>query len=219
MIKNIIFDYDGVIVDSEILAGKAFTRYLKKYKNVDLSEDEFINYYSGNKTIDVIKILSKKYDLGDENDFFSNFLNFANPIITDELEPVEGIRDFLQQISQKRFIGSNNLKTRIMTGLKKVVLQDYFNEENIYTFDMVANPKPEPDVFLKVIEENKIKKDETIIIEDSVIGTIAGVKAGIKVIGLTAGKHWKNRPKKSLLDAGAYKVFTKYLDILEFIKN
>ena len=57
MIKNIIFDFDGVLVDSEILVAKAFARYLIKF-GVEIDQKEFANY-AGNKTISVIEILSK----------------------------------------------------------------------------------------------------------------------------------------------------------------
>ena len=76
---------------------------------------------------------------------------------------------------------------------------------------MVGIPKPKPDIFLRAIEDARIKISETIIIEDSVIGIHAGVAAGIKVIGLTAGGHWyKNRSNQELYDAGAYKVVNNY---------
>ena len=80
--------------------------------------------------------------------------------------------------------------------------------------DMVNNPKPEPDVYLKVIETYKLNKDETIIIEDSAVGVTAGVKAGVKVIGFTAGGHWfPHRSQQELLDAGASLIIDSYIDL------
>jgi Predicted phosphatase/phosphohexomutase len=58
MIKNIIFDFDGVLVDSEILAAKAFAKYMKKY-DIEIDENEFANF-AGKKTVQVIDILSLK---------------------------------------------------------------------------------------------------------------------------------------------------------------
>ena len=63
MIKNIIFDFDGVIVDSEILASKAYAKYFKDLK-YPLNEEQFYNY-AGMKTIEVIDILTKKYQISD----------------------------------------------------------------------------------------------------------------------------------------------------------
>ena len=76
---------------------------------------------------------------------------------------------------------------------------------------MVENPKPKPDIYLKVINENNLKLDETIIIEDSGIGVKAGSSAGITVFGITAGKHWHSkRDKNELYDNGALNIFETY---------
>jgi len=85
---------------------------------------------------------------------------------------------------------------------------------------MVKKPQPEPDIYLEVIENADISPDETIIIEDSVVGVQAGVSAKIKVIGLTAGEHWfAERTSKVLIDAGAYTVVKTYEDLLKIIKE
>ena len=68
MIKNIIFDFDGVIVDSEVLASKAFARYFNKL-GYSLKEENFYDF-SGRKTVDVINILSSKYKIKDKDKFY-----------------------------------------------------------------------------------------------------------------------------------------------------
>ena len=84
---------------------------------------------------------------------------------------------------------------------------------------MVKNPKPHPDIYLKVINENNLKLDETIIIEDSSIGVKAGNLAGLKVLGLTAGKHWhSNRDQNELYESGALDVFSNYKDLAQMIE-
>ena len=73
-----------------------------------------------------------------------------------------------------------------------------------------------PELFL----DNQLIKNETIIVEDSAVGVKAGVAAGLKVVGLTAGGHWhKNRSKNELLDAGAYTLANSYDDLLKEIKK
>ena len=85
---------------------------------------------------------------------------------------------------------------------------------------MVQKPKPYPDIYLKVLHQNNLKKEETVIIEDSSVGVKAGVAAGIKVIGLIAGSHWhEDRSEEELINSGAFKVVKeyKYLDsVLSF---
>ena len=73
---------------------------------------------------------------------------------------------------------------------------------------------------MKAIEDNKLIKAETLIIEDSAVGVMAGVAAGVKVIGLTAGGHWyENRDTKKLFDAGAFIVTNDYKKIIKIIKE
>jgi beta-phosphoglucomutase-like phosphatase (HAD superfamily) len=85
---------------------------------------------------------------------------------------------------------------------------------------MVDKPKPDPDIYLKAIDDNNLIKNQTIIIEDSEVGVMAGVRAGVKVIGITAGGHWhENRDDKELLDAGAFAVTNDYKKIFKLIES
>ena len=126
----------------------------------------------------------------------------------------------MKNTNHNRFIGSNSGKERIVRGLKKVGIDNYFNEDSISSFDTVGKSKPEPDVYQRLIDIATLDKKETIIIEDSAIGIQAGVATGVKVIGLTAGKHWhKGRSDQELLDAGAYDVVKNYKDMLLLINK
>jgi len=218
MVKNIIFDFDGVLVDSEMLVGKSFSRYLESLGHI-FDEKDF-GKYAGKKTIQIVEILSKKLSIKDSNKFFNDIMSIGLDIYRNELTTVIGAYEYVINSKYKLFIGSNNQKKRIIDGLKTVKLDKYFKPERIYSFDLVDRPKPHPDIYLKVIDENKLNKKETIIIEDSVVGVNAGVSAGIKVIGLTAGGHWyENRNEKELLDAGAFAVTDDYKKIAEIIES
>ncbi len=218
MIKNIIFDFDGVLVDSEILVAKAFTKYMQNV-GIETDEKEFASL-AGKKTVQVINILSKKYSIKDQQIFFNDIMKIASNIYKKELTTVKGAYDFVSNQKLNLYIGSNSMKDRIIDGLQRVGLNKYFKAEQIYSFDMVDNPKPDPDIYLKAIEDNNLIKNQTIIIEDSKVGVMAGVRAGVKVIGITAGGHWyKNRDDKELLDAGAFAVTNDYIKIFELIES
>ena len=218
MIKNIIFDFDGVLVDSEILVAKAFAKYMKTF-GISIDDKEFANY-AGKKTVEVIASLSEKYSIKNPQKFFDDIMDIASNIYKNELTIVNGVDEFLDEISLNLFIGSNSIKKRIIDGLNKVKLNKYFKPNQIYSFDLVDNPKPHPDVYLKAIEDNQLKKHETIIIEDSVVGVKAGCSADVRVIGLTAGGHWhENRDEKDLLEAGAIDVTNNYKKIKNIIES
>ena len=218
MIKNIIFDFDGVLVDSEILVAKAFAKYMKTFA-ISIDDKEFANY-AGKKTVEVIASLSEKYSIKNQQKFFDDIMDIASNIYKNELTIVNGVDEFLDEISLNLFIGSNSIKKRIIDGLNKVKLNKYFKPNQVYSFDLVDNPKPHPDVYLKAIEDNQLKKHETIIIEDSVVGVKAGCSADVRVIGLTAGGHWhENRDEKDLLEAGAIDVTNNYKKIKNIIES
>jgi len=218
MIKNIIFDFDGVLVDSEILVAKAFVKYMQNF-GVEIDEKEFVNF-AGKKTVQVIEILSKKYSIKDQQKFLTDIMDITSNIYKKELTAVEGAYEFVSKIKLNLYIGSNSIKDRIIDGLQRVELNKYFKSEQIYSFDLVENPKPHPDIYLKAIEDNHLKINETIIIEDSTVGVKSGCSAGVKVIGLTAGGHWhENRDEKELLDAGAFAVTKDYKKIEEIIER
>ena len=108
-------------------------------------------------------------------------MSFAKNIYSNELQAVFGATYFLKNTNHNRFIGSNSPKERILRGLKIVGMDNYFNENSISSFDLVGKSKPEPDIYLRSIEVADLNKNETIIIEDSVIGIQAGIAAGIDV--------------------------------------
>ena len=117
-------------------------------------------------------------------------MDISSNIYKNELKAIEGAYNFVHNTNLSLYIGSNSVNDRIIDGLQRVELNKYFKPEQVYSFDLVEKPKPYPDIYLKAIEDNKLNKNETIIIEDSIVGVKAGVSAGVKVIGLTAGGHW-----------------------------
>ena len=218
MIKNIIFDFDGVLVDSEILVAKAISKYFADRK-INFEEKEF-SKFAGKKTFQIISELSSIFNISDKQSFFNNIMSLADILFSNELQIVLGVDNFLKNTDHNRFIGSNSGKERIVRGLKKVGMNNYFNEDSISSFDLVRKPKPEPDVYQRLIDIANLDKEETIIIEDSAVGIQAGVAAGIKVIGLTAGKHWhKERSNQELFNAGAYAVVKDYRDMLLLVNK
>ena len=218
MIKNIIFDFDGVLVDSEMLVAKSFSKYLAN-NDIHFKEKDF-SVYAGMKTAQVIDELSNKFNIPNKKKFFEDILDIANNIYSQELEPIKGAKEFINKNNYNFLIGSNSIKERILFGLRKVKFDKFFDENKIFSFDMVKEPKPHPDVYLTAIKVHNLDKEETLILEDSSVGVKAGVAAGVKVIGLTAGGHWHaERPTKELLEAGAYIVVSSYESLLEEILN
>ena len=209
MIKNIIFDFDGVIVDSEVLASKAFSKYFSKFDK-SIKEEQFYKY-AGKKTVEVIDLLSAKYKIENKEKFTNEIFDIVSEVYSKDLKLVVGAKDYIIKSERNHFIGSNSNKDRILDGLKLVGLEKIFLTNQVYSFDMVKRPKPDPDIYLKVVNDNSLNIEETVIIEDSGVGVKAATAAGVRVFGLTAGKHWhSNRDTNELFDNGALNVFSDY---------
>ena len=211
MIKHIIFDFDGVIVDSEILASKAFANYFNDL-GYSSKEEDFYDY-AGMKTIEVVDKLSLKFNIKNKDEFMNEIFKIISNLYLKDLKIVKGAEKYIKSSKKNHYIGSNSNKDRIINCLKIVGLNNIFPNNKIYSFDMVQNPKPYPDIYLKIINDNNLKINETIVLEDSGVGVKAAKNAGLMVFGLTAGKHWhSNRDKNELYDNGALNVFDSYKD-------
>ncbi len=218
MIKNIIFDFDGVIVDSEAIIAKSFSRYLSD-RNITFSEKQFYEQ-AGKKTIEIVSEISSKYDTLEPKLFYQDLMSISNTLYTKYLKPTEGIITFLENTNHKRYIGSNNTKQKIINGLRKVNLYNHFKRSSIFSFDIVKKAKPLPDIYLKPFEVDNLQKKETIIIEDSLVGVKAAVAAGVRVAVITAGSHWyEGRSKKELYEAGAFEVVNSFAEMLKLINK
>ena len=123
MIKNIIFDFDGVLVDSEILVARAFAKYMLNF-GIQTNEKEFANF-AGKKTVQVIEVLSEKYSIKDQQKFFDDIMEIANNIYKKELTTVKGAYEFVSKSKLNLYIGSNSRKERIIDGLERVMLASF----------------------------------------------------------------------------------------------
>ena len=218
MIKNIIFDFDGVIVDSEVLVSKAFSKYFSKYDQ-SINEEQFYKY-AGKKTVEVIALLSSKYKIENKEKFTNEIFDIVSEVYSKDLKLVEGAKDYISKSDRNHFIGSNSNKDRILDGLKLVGLDKLFLCDQVYSFDMVKRPKPDPDIYLKVLNDNSLIREESVIIEDSGVGVKAATAAGVRVFGLTAGKHWhSDRDTNELFDNGALNVFSDYESLGKVIEE
>ena len=160
--RNSLFFYSWSIgCRSNSFLARAFCQYFAK-KNIIFNEKEFA-YFAGHKTIDVIEDLSKKFEIKDKKNFYDEIMKIANNIFKTDLSSINGVRSFLKNVNKRVFIGSNSGKKRIIEGLNQSNLKHFFEEKNIFSFDMVKHPKPSPDIYLKVLEDGVILKSEVCI--------------------------------------------------------
>ncbi len=195
MLRAVVFDFDGVIADSEILHLRAFNRVLAQY-GVEISTKDYYKEYLGLSDIDCFKALIDKGLFKPPTGGIENLVKQKNRVFEELVKTegriIEGVRDFLQMLK------NNNIPTAICSGallaeieliLEQAKLRDFF--EAIVSAEQVKKGKPSPEGFLLVLKklnqgrQEPIKANQCIAIEDSHWGLKAAKAAGMHTIAVT----------------------------------
>jgi len=211
IIKTILFDFDGVVVDSERLHLKALGEVLHNH-GISYPNDLLNDFVGKNDSLFyqyVIDNLNSSYEL----DYLLKQKNKIFDKIVRELQPIDGFLDFIDIVIQK------NIPRAIVTsssGETLKMVSEIFPFQNyidiVVCEEDTTRHKPHPEPYLLALERTGGEKETTLIIEDSANGIKAGKSAGYIVFGLTT-----SLPRKPLLEAGADKVFDSYKEISDFI--
>lgn len=179
-----IFDCDGVLVDSEPLANKVYVQMLAEY-GYNVNYDEYLQRFSGAAIMTRLASTSKLLNWAPPSDFHSVFNSRLSVLTKKELKPVPGIHELLESLSVPVCIASNGSRDEIKLRLKIAHLTQYFGD-SIFSALEVSKPKPAPDVYLAAAHAFNVPPSRCIVVEDSVPGVTAAVRAGIKVYGHAA---------------------------------
>ena len=184
MLKAVIFDMDGVIIDSEPLHLLSTQRTLSAY-NVDLPMD-YLYQFVGSTTANMFETIRSDYQLSvDLNELIELDSKNCKAIYEEKgMIPVDGIQELIKSLYNqgiKLAVASSSPLKRIEAVTKKFGIQKYFTK--LISGTTVANPKPAPDIFLETLKQLGVNKKEAVIIEDSKNGTLAAKAADIACIG------------------------------------
>lgn len=195
MLRAVIFDFDGVITDSEILHLRAFNEVLAQY-NIEITEEVYYKEYLGFTDRDCFESVAGKNKLGLDSEQIENLIKQKNRIFEKlakiEATIFEGVPEFLQMLTDnkiRRAICSGALLVDIGPILEKSQLGPFFEE--IVSAEQIAKGKPDPEGFLLALKrlnegnENPISANECVVIEDSHWGLEAAIAAGMHAVGIT----------------------------------
>lgn len=183
-IKAILFDFDGVIVDSEPLHFEAHKKALKNFR-VELTFEDYMDFGVSKGDNNLYEKVSQKYGVKIDKEVISKTKKqIYREIFDEKAELIPGILEALKKFS-KRYdlaIVSSGVKSSIEYAIDKFDIGKYF--KFVVTGDDVEKVKPFPDVYLKSIELLGLEKENCIAIEDSETGLEAAKNAGIKCIAI-----------------------------------
>ncbi|WP_455478587.1 HAD family hydrolase [Bartonella sp. B10] len=221
-IDLIIFDCDGVLVDSEYLAAEIGSQLLKQV-GYEISPEELSKRYTGLIFLDILKKIEQEMKKPISAHLIEKMSDLFRTKIKTDLRAINGIREAIE-IIQSRYpycICSNAASKDIKEMLTIVDLYDLFDDKNkIFSAPEVAakKTKPAPDVFLFAAQQLHAKPKNTIVIEDSIHGVHAAIAAGMRVVGFTGGSHSYFGHSNILVDAGAETSITKHAHLPEVIE-
>ena len=206
----IIFDCDGVLIDSEVLSCRCLSEVLARY-GVNLAVDQAQDLFLGRS----VTAVREHYDaLGHSipEQFPAELRTSIRAAFDSSLCPIEGVNSVLEDLLIPHCVASSSDVDRVSFSLALTGLARHFGTR-LYTSQMVERGKPAPDLFLHAAERMEVAPHRTLVIEDSVSGVKAGKAAGMTVWGFVGGSHYQSRDGKAILGAaGADRVFERMAD-------
>ena len=195
MLRAAIFDFDGVITDSEILHLRAFNRVLVQH-NIEITTKDYYKEYLGLTDVDCFNALAREGRLKLDTPGIKNLIKQKNRIFEEMVKSegtiIEGVRDLLEMLKQNDIgmaICSGALLVEIELILKQARLRPFF--EAIVSAEQIKKGKPDPQGFLLALQklnqgrQNPVLAEQCIVIEDSHWGLKAAKAAGMHTIAVT----------------------------------
>jgi len=183
----VIFDCDGVLVDSEPISFGVLRDTLVS-AGVNVSESHAYQQFLGKSMASITRMIADEFAISLSEDHIEDMRTQLFARFQAELQPVHGIRELLDDFAYPHCVASSSQPERIRLSLTKTGLISFF-EPNIFSATMVKRGKPEPDLFLHAARTMGFAPEQCIVIEDSPAGIKAAHAAGMQVFAFTGGSH------------------------------
>ena len=197
----ILFDCDGVLVDSEVLSIESVVSVLND-AGVPATYAMIARYF-GMKQADIMMKVSEETGRDIGIDVSARIWPAIRDRFEAELQPTPGLVEVLRRHPETpRCVASSSGLDRIRNSLRLTGLSEFFGD-NIFSSSQVARGKPAPDLFLFVAASMGVAPERCVVIEDSRFGVAGAVAAGMKALGFTGGSHMEPQHAAALAEAGA----------------
>ncbi|GAA0936142.1 HAD family hydrolase [Streptomyces rhizosphaericus] len=184
----VIFDNDGVLVDSEPISNRLLAAYLTELGHPTSYEDS-IRDYMGSAMHRIHDLVLERSGRRLPPDFDTTFDGRVFDAFRRELRPVAGVAEVLEKLRADGIpycVASSGSHERIRVALRTTGLYDFFGEDHIFSSEDVGRGKPAPDLFLHAAERMGVAPERCAVVEDSPLGVQAAQAAGMDVYGYTA---------------------------------
>jgi HAD superfamily hydrolase (TIGR01509 family) len=196
----VIFDCDGVLVDSELITNRVFVGMLNEL-GLKLSLDDMFERFVGRSMPQCLALIAQLLGREVPDEFVSAYRVRIAAALKSELKAVPGIESVLESLTLPYCVASSGTHDKMQMTLGLTGLLPKF-QGKMFSVTEVAHPKPFPDVFLHAAKQMGVAASSCAVIEDTPTGVQAGVAAGMTVFGFCA-----HTPQHRLLEAGAHHTF------------
>ena len=207
----VIFDCDGVLVDSERITNTVFAEMLNDL-GLSVTLEDMFDRFVGNSMNRCLEIIQDMLGKPVPDNFVVEYRQKTNQALTENLKPVEGIKEVIDRLLLPYCVASSGEHQKMQTTLGLTGLLPYFADK-LFSVTEVTRGKPYPDVFLYAAETMGVNPARCAVVEDTAIGVQAGVAAGMTVFGYAA----LTKPER-LQKAGASHVFNNMKMLPELLQ-
>jgi len=214
----LIFDCDGVLVDSEMIASRVLAGQLSA-AGYPVTARQCRERFTGKWMTDVVNMVrAEGVDVPD--DFIEVLKVKDREAFARELKPMPGVLEMVRELRHDRCVASSGPIVKMETTLGVTGLLPYFRP-HLFSAAMVRRGKPEPDLFLHAANAMGREPRDCLVIEDSTAGITAARRAGMRVLGFAGASHAREVAgyQGMLMDAGAECVFDDMMRLPDLIKG
>lgn len=222
MFSAILFDCDGVLVDSEILSLQVEIETLKE-SGLHFEMNQFAGRFMGMHHTEYVAALDAvcRAETGQAlcSNYYTTIKTRCAQVWAESLTEVAGAATLLSRLEPTlpKAIASSSQLGSLRAKVAKAGLASFFGE-HVYSADQVARGKPSPDVYLFAAERIEVAPEACLVIEDSANGVLAGLAAGATVWGFTGGSHSWPGHAVQLQEAGAHAVYGSWAEVAAALK-
>ena len=204
----VIFDCDGVLVDSERVANEVFAGVLREVCGLEFSLEQMFDTFVGHSRAQCLEKIEALIGEPPPAELERRYREDINQALADSVQAVEGIETVLERLALPCCVASSGSHDKMRLTLGKTGLIDYF-DGNIFSTSEVERGKPHPDIYLHAARRMGVgDPGRCLVIEDSPLGVTGAVAAGMRVFGFA-----ELMPEGKLRDAGAHEVFRRMADL------
>ena len=211
----VIFDCDGVLVDSETIFARVLGECLTAADFSVTAEEALLLGFGKNRDT-LTATVESRFGRSLPDGFFEAMRARTALVLERELKPMPGVTELLTALPAARCVASNGHLPRVRERLALTGLLRFF-DPHVFSATQVAIGKPAPDLFLMAAGRLGAAPGACTVVEDSVVGVAAAVAAEMPVIGFCGGSHCPKDHADQLLAAGCSRVFSDMIALADYL--